>query len=88
MSRHREWDGRGVWSSHPCADPRRLNATAFTEVLALMHWDERLARAFRRASDEYIAAGSPGVPMGSTDYRKHFAPPVEAKQPTTMEREG
>lgn len=42
------------------------------EVLALMHWDERLARSFRRAYKEYSAAGSPGVPITAVDYRKKF----------------
>lgn len=73
MSEPKLWDGRGVWSSQPVANPAALNRQSFTEVLCLLHWDERFARAFRRAHREYIAAGSPGVPMNSTDYRKAHA---------------
>jgi hypothetical protein len=72
-SRRREWDGIGVWSSEPCHNPAALNRQAFTHLLALMHWDERFARAFRRAYQDYIEAGSPGVPLGSTDYRRKHA---------------
>ncbi len=49
-----------------------LNRNSFTEILALMSWDQRLVKAFHRAMDDYIAAGSPGVPLGSTDYRNHY----------------
>lgn len=45
---------------------------AFTEVLCLLKWDERLARAFRRALQDYDEAGRPGIPLGATDYRKAF----------------
>lgn len=71
MSR-KTWDGVGVWSSHPCPDPAALNRQSFCEMLVLMGWDDRLARAMRRARREYQAAGSPGIPLGSTDYRKHY----------------
>jgi hypothetical protein len=46
---------------------------SFTEVLCLLGWDERLARAMRRALADYDAAGRPGMPMGSNDFRKTFA---------------
>lgn len=72
MKRSREWDGIGVWSSHPCPSPAALNRRAFGEMLALMHWDERFARAFRRAYKDYIDAGSPPIPWGATNYRKHI----------------
>lgn len=72
MRRQRAWDGIGVWSSHPVENPARKNLRSFGEILALMHWDERFAKAFRRAHREYIKAGSPPIPWGATDYRKHI----------------
>jgi hypothetical protein len=70
MTRRKMWNGIGVWSSHPCPSPVALNLQHFHEMVVLMSWDERLAKAMRRAHREYVAAGSPGIPLGSTNYRK------------------
>lgn len=69
MIRHRPWDGVGIWSSHPCKSPGQVNRESFTEVLCVLAWDERAAKAFRLALADYKAAGSPGIPLGATNYR-------------------
>lgn len=69
---NRPWDGKGVWSSYPCKSPQQANLESFREVLCLMHWDERLVTAFRRALQSYNKAGRPGCPILSVDYRRKF----------------
>lgn len=72
MSRSREWDGVGNWSSHPCKSPTQANRESLTEMLCVLKWDGRAAAAFRRALKDWEAAGRPGIPLGADDYRKTF----------------
>jgi hypothetical protein len=73
MTRRREWDGVGNWSSHPCKSPAQANRESFAEMLCVLKWDGRAAAAFRRALKDYDAAGRPGIPLGAEDYRKTWA---------------
>lgn len=40
------------------------------ELLVALHWSEDLRRHYNRTLREHERAGSPPVPMNSTDYRK------------------
>lgn len=43
--------------------PAQKNADAFSEILAVMAWDEDAAKAYRKALKSYERAGRPTVPI-------------------------
>lgn len=56
------------------------------EFIALAHWDDRIRMAISRANEEYIAAGSPPVPLSKYDYRREAAKkPRKAKKGVLQE---
>ena len=42
------------------------------ECICVLAWSEKARRAYVEALRDYQRCGSPGIPLGSTDYQKEF----------------